>query len=111
MVMHLQSFSVTRRTSKTVSSLVSLSNISQTPTPALSFIHIISISLCHFNSAYQRLLTMNQTSQRMRILFLLTLDVLLEGPKSDVFERGKKLPKMHLFAFRNVVAVGSQATL
>src|SRR5579859_7275497 len=50
--MHLQSFTVIRRTSKTVSSPISLWNISQTPTLAPLFIHIISISQRHLNNEF-----------------------------------------------------------
>jgi hypothetical protein len=54
---------------------------------------------------------MNQMSLTPSTLFLPVLGVPLEGPKSVVFEHGKKLPKMHLFAFKNVAAAGSSGTL
>ena len=72
----------------------------------------MSISQRHFNStACQKPPTMNQMSLTPSTLFLPVLGVLLEGPKSVVFEHGKKLLKMHLFAFRNVAAAGSWGTL
>jgi len=54
---------------------------------------------------------MNQMSLTPSTLFLPVLGILLEGPRSIVYGHGKKLPKMHLFAFRNVAAAGNQGTL
>jgi len=53
----------------------------------------------------------SEESQRLRKHFLPAQSVHLEGPKSIVFEPGKKRPKLNLFEFRNARAAGSGGTL
>jgi hypothetical protein len=94
--MRLQSFLVNIKRSKTMLSLASLVNLSETRTLAQSSIPIISILRCPFSSMKQSPTTSRLVNQNPSVLFLPILDVNQEGLESVVFEQQQRMLKMRV---------------
>ena len=88
--MHLQSSSVNPKMSKTMSSLASLSNSSETHTLVPLSIPTTSILLHPSSSMQKPSMTSRPVNQKLSVLFLPTPNVLLEGLESVLFKQGQR---------------------